>query len=215
MRGGRTRLVSCTCEAGQARQAVESERLLQLYRQMGLTPQAQHAHLADFADQPQLQRMAEQLVYDGRVTVKDREYSGLLLIGPTGVGKTHLASAIVNAAYEQGKPALYTSTSAFLQALRRSYDRDAPANYDAVFNRACYAPLLVLDDFGTQRDTDWAWEQLYLLLDWRTGYRMPTVVTSNHSLRDLAERTDDWNVERIISRLRLLAQVRMQGADRR
>lgn len=60
------------------------------------------------------------------------------------------------------------------------------------------ADWLILDDFGTEKSTEWVFERLYLLVNHRYSYCKPTIVTSNYDLQELAERLND---PRIIWRL--------------
>ena len=101
----------------------------------------------------------------------------LVLSGPTGVGKTHLAVAIVNHRREQAQPIFYATVPDLLDHLRSTYAPESPVSYDERFEYLRSAPLLVLDDLGAQSTTPWAKEKLYQLLVHRHDARLPTVIT--------------------------------------
>ncbi len=112
----------------------------------------------------------------------------LLLSGSYGCGKTHLAAAIVNQRVAQGGSALFVVVPDLLDHLRAAYAPGAEEGYDARFEAVRSAPLLVLDDLGTEAPTPWAAEKLFQILNHRYNARLPTVFTTNHSLEDLDER---------------------------
>lgn len=117
------------------------------------------------------------------------EPSGWLLItGPYGCGKTHLAAAIVNATLDEGRVALFLNTPDLLDHLRASFAPDADLSYEALFERLRNAPLLVLDDLGAQSSTPWAQEKLFQLLNHRYNLRLPTVITTNQRLDEIEPR---------------------------
>lgn len=111
----------------------------------------------------------------------------LFLQGGTGCGKTHLAAAIANAATEQGVPTLFITVPDLLDVLRFAYD-DPEETFEERFNEIRQAPLLVLDDFGTQNATPWAREKLFQLINYRYINRLPLVITTNQTDADLDER---------------------------
>lgn len=111
----------------------------------------------------------------------------LLLTGAYGCGKTHLALAIANQVISQGVQVLYQTAPDFLRSLRATFDRENPAKFDQVFGFAQNVELLVLDDLGAERMTDWAAEQFFGLLDHRYLRDLPTVVVSNLSLAQIGE----------------------------
>ena len=80
----------------------------------------------------------------------------LVLVGPSGCGKTHLAAAIANERIKQGQPALYKTTPDLLDDLRSTFSPDREMLYDQSFDQLRNAPLLILDDLGTQSSTPWA-----------------------------------------------------------
>ena len=119
----------------------------------------------------------------------------LVLQGEHGCGKTHLAAAIVNYQYQANKPALFIVVPEFLDHLRSAFSPESKVSYDQLFESVKKAPLLVLDDFGEQSTTPWAREKLYQVLNYRYNAKLPTVITTVHTM-------DEDEIEtRIASRL--------------
>ncbi len=111
----------------------------------------------------------------------------LLLSGGYGSGKTHLAAAIANFAVSLGVPTLFLTVPDLLDTLRFAYD-DREATFEKRFEDIRRAPLLVLDDFGTQNATPWAQEKLFQIFNFRYINRLPLVVTTNIPLDTIEER---------------------------
>jgi DNA replication protein DnaC len=111
----------------------------------------------------------------------------LLLQGPYGCGKTHLAAAIANFAVEMGVPTLFLTVPDLLDMLRFSYDSQ-DTTFENRFNEIRNASLLVLDDFGTQNATGWAQEKLFQVINYRYINKLPLVITTNLNLDDIEAR---------------------------
>ncbi len=101
----------------------------------------------------------------------------LVLVGQTGVGKTHLAASIWNERMRQGEPAFFAFVPELLDHLRYTFAPNSATTYDELFERVKGAELLALDDLGSQATTPWAQEKLYQLLVHRHNARLPTVIT--------------------------------------
>lgn len=131
----------------------------------------------------------------------------LMLWGETGNGKTHLLAAAFNALLAAGKIPVYTVVPLLLDHVREGYDT---GDYGERFKTVLHAPILLLDDLGAEKRTDWSDEALFKLLDYRYRHELPTAVGSNVAPDDLEER--------ISSRLQdgaLSVVVRMRGPDHR
>src|SRR5713101_4045239 len=118
----------------------------------------------------------------------------LVLIGPNGSGKTHLAAAIANQHLSEGAVVLFTVVPDLLAHLRATFAPTSTEAYDQRFSKMREAELLVLDDLGSHQSSPWANEKLFQLLNYRYNSGYPTVITANK--QGLA--TID---ERILSRL--------------
>jgi DNA replication protein DnaC len=113
----------------------------------------------------------------------------LLLIGPNGCGKTHLAAAIANKSLEDGALVLFATVPDLLDHLRAAFAPTSNEVYDQLFSRMREAEVLILDDLGAQQSSPWANEKLFQLLNYRYNSRFPTVITANsRGLQGIDER---------------------------
>lgn len=130
---------------------------------------------------------------------------GLYLWGPNGTGKTHLAVAITR---HYGH-SLFVNTLRLFDALKESYSTNLPCE---VFESARRARLLVLDDLGSERPSDWVRERLYALLSTRWDEMLSTVVTSNIDPRLLPDIIGHRSASRVLGSSLLL---KVDGPDHR
>lgn len=133
----------------------------------------------------------------------------LVLIGPNGCGKTHLAAAIANQYLEEGALVLFVTVIDLLEHLRATFAPTSTVVYDQLFSRMREAALLVLDDLGAHQSSPWANEKLFQLLNYRYNLCIPTIITMNNSAWSNVE-------ERIRSRMSdfsLVTTVRFDGAQ--
>ena len=92
-------------------------------------------------------------VYEIARTFAQEPQGWLVLLGGYGCGKTHLAAAIANEQIALGRTALFVVVPDLLDHLRATYNPQSPVAYDERFNQVRNAPLLILDDLGTQSST--------------------------------------------------------------
>jgi DNA replication protein DnaC len=104
---------------------------------------------------------------------------GLWFDGPVGTGKTSLAILVAKAARDAGRSYAVYPVPRLLAELKRTYDRDSTEGYLQVFQRLCSVDLLVLDDLGAEKQTEWVLEQLYSIVNERWQDERTIVVTSN------------------------------------
>lgn len=138
----------------------------------------------------------------------DRPEGWLLLTGPHGAGKTHLAAAIANRVIERGDPALFMTVADFLDHLRSGYADDAEQDYDALLEQVRTAPLLVLDDLDAYAETPWAREKFFQVVSYRFGAALPTVFTMARPVSEIDARLSSRLADAAMSQV-----VELAGAE--
>lgn len=112
----------------------------------------------------------------------------LVIRGGYGCGKTHLTAAIANYRVATGQPALFVVVPDLLDHIRATFAPDSNVSFDERFEAIRTAPLLLLDDFGTQNATPWAKEKVFQLINYRYNAKLPTVITTNLALEEIEPR---------------------------
>lgn len=153
---------------------------------------------------------------------------GAFITGKPGRGKTHAACGAIKAWadnhvtevqgnwFYRGPRAMFVNVPAWFTQLRDTYSRRE--SEQEVFDRYAKCGLLVLDDLGKGSRTEWAVERIYMLVDYRSANRLPTIITSNYDLGELSSMlsTDQQTMEAIASRIAGMCRgVRVDGPDRR
>lgn len=111
----------------------------------------------------------------------------LLILGPFGCGKTHLAAAIANQAVSLGVPTLFLTVPDLLDWMRFAYN-DPETTFEQRFDEIRNIRLLILDDFGTENATPWAQEKLFQVLNYRYMNHLPVVITTNQPMEAIEQR---------------------------
>jgi DNA replication protein DnaC len=129
--------------------------------------------------------------HDAAVALKDAalrgEWNGLGIFGPLGNGKSHLAAAIVNGCRAAGIPAVFITTIELLAKLRACNKKFSPEDEDEMISHYAQMPVLVLDDLGKERLTDWGGAAFSALINARYEENRPLIITANQSWLELLE----------------------------
>jgi len=104
----------------------------------------------------------------------------LIICGPPGIGKTHIAKAIGYEACKQKYSVVFSKTHAFFKELEDTVEK---RKYDRIWKKYLNANVLILDDFGFRKMTGMESELFYDLIDTRLG-RSSTIITSNRPISD-------------------------------
>jgi len=109
--------------------------------------------------------------------------SGLLFIGPPGVGKTHLAVGVLIELVERySVRGRFVELNSFFNQMQSTFGAASPESTQAVLAPLMESQLLVLDELGTQQPTPWIRDVLYLVINTRYSRRLPTLFTTNYRL---------------------------------
>ena len=188
----------CRQEAREKQEKKERARLhyekVQRLKLQGFTDWAmQHWTFAnDHGQNPQMQLAQRYVAHWPEMQEKN---VGLLLWGGVGTGKSFMAGCIANALMEQEVAVCMTNFARIMNELNNAF-----SGRNEVVDRLCGYPLLVIDDFGMERGTEYALEQIYNIIDSRYRSRKPLIVTTNLTLTELKNPQDTAHA-RIYDRL--------------
>ncbi len=137
--------------------------------------------------------------------------NGLFLYGDTGVGKTHIVCALIKNILEEGFDVMFLNTSKFLEQLRQEFNKDS--DEESLFKQVLdFKGILILDDIGAEKVSEWVVERLYIILNERYESMIPVIFTSNLDFEILSARLG----ARIVSRIAgMTYKIKMGGQDKR
>jgi DNA replication protein DnaC len=174
---GQEAVVRCSCD--------EETRAERFAARSGIPPLYANASTENFI-LPKDNPIAHRALAGVMLTVRTyaREYPvvdkpGLMLFGETGVGKTHLAVAALNALIQRGFEGVFFDYQTLLDRIRGSYDRTSGSADKEAYRLALDCEILLLDDLGAHRVTDWVEDIVASIITHRCNHRKPVIVTTN------------------------------------
>lgn len=133
---------------------------------------------------------------------------GLLIYGNPGNGKTYVSSCIANTLMNNLTPVIIVSINALLDRIKQTFSSWGKEGEETILRSLSNADLLVIDDLGTEQDTDWSRTKIYNIIDSRYRNGLPLIVTTNISLEDLKEKYHVRTYDRLIE---MCTPVRNEG----
>lgn len=183
-RGGLSGAERCSCAAASRAEALREASQI--------PPNYQHATLENFLvpqDNPVARLGLGTVMMQIRSFVREfplGDRPGLLLVGDTGTGKTHLAVAVLKAILDKGHEAVFFDYQNLLDRIRAGYDSASGASDREAYRSALDAGVLLLDDLGSHRVTEWVEDTVTSIITYRCNHRKPLIATTNLDLDETA-----------------------------
>lgn len=148
------------------------------------------------------------------------EGTGLIYIGKFGTGKTHLAFAIANELLNKGIPVVYETLINLMEKLKLGYEKDSDLGYYEVLKLYCECDLLIIDDLGKEKLSEWVLEKLFQIINTRYENMLPILITTNYNEEEIIKRlsynNDGIAAQSLVSRLNeMCLEVDMNFGDYR
>ena len=215
---GRERTVYCACQCKiEAREKERIEQLqaekimhIQKLRRLGFPDAEMQKWTFDKDDQTNKTISEVARNYVEKFDEMKKRGKGLLLFGPVGTGKTFISACISNALIDKGNACLVTNFARLVNTIQGMFE--GKQDYIDSLNRF---DLLVIDDLGIERDTEYMGEIVQNIIDSRYRAGLPLIITTNLTSEEL-KHPADIRKQRIYSRLfEMCIPIEVKGKDRR
>lgn len=127
-----------------------------------------------------------------------KEGLGFLFYGSPGNGKTYLSNCIANRLLNNMHPVICVSINSLLERIRKTYNKWGQEGEDTILNALSMADLLIIDDLGTEQDTNWSKSRIYNIIDNRYRNKLPLIVSTNKSIEELKNMYHERTIDRLV-----------------
>ena len=127
-----------------------------------------------------------------------RRSTGLIMLGKTGLGKTHLSLAILGVVINKGYSVYYNSVQNIMDRLQKEHFGKIAYNEDSIEGDLYESDLLILDDLGAEFSTQFTVAELYNILNTRMINSKPIIISTNLTVREIEEKYSQRIASRIV-----------------
>ena len=195
---------ACDCEQkefeklDQQEQEKKDQEIIKALRRESFMDEASKAHTFDkfMATEDNVRNFSICRRYAEEFNRMKEKNQGLLMLGKPGTGKTFAASCIANYLLDHKYRVVMTSLVKLISMIQDSYGESE----ERIIEKINRSDLLIIDDLGAERSTDFAIERVYNIIDSRYRSKKPMILTTNLSLQEMKD-TEDLRLARIYDRV--------------
>ena len=165
---------------------VKREKMSRAIKISHFSPNHRNAKLSDLKDNKDLYTTCEMYIKNWEEIKK--EGLGYYFWGSVGAGKTYTTAVLANELMKKHLvEVLFLKMPEAVSQIKRTFGSEKNDPAKKLFERMCTVELLILDDLGIEKVSDWLADEVYQVMEYRTSHYKPMIITSNQSLGDLGK----------------------------